>query len=86
MCTTLHMHTYTCAHCCGSRSLSFLFFLLTSTSHLFFFFPFIPRCVAAEPRYGELWQPIAKDPANAHTGPGEILLKVAAETSKIALG
>jgi pre-mRNA-processing factor 6 len=34
------------------------------------------RCVAAEPRHGERWQAVAKDPANAHQKIPVILRKV----------
>lgn len=39
----------------------------------------ISKCVLNEPRYGEYWQRIAKDPKNARKGTEEILKLVAAE-------
>ncbi|CAI2352621.1 unnamed protein product [Caenorhabditis sp. 36 PRJEB53466] len=38
----------------------------------------IERAIAAEPRYGDLWQPIAKDPANWRKTKEEILMMTAA--------
>ena len=39
----------------------------------------ISKCVLNEPRHGEHWQRIAKDPKNARKGTEEILKLVAAE-------
>lgn len=39
----------------------------------------VNKCVLNEPRHGEVWQAIAKDPKNARKGPEEILKLVAAE-------
>ena len=33
----------------------------------------VSKCVATEPKHGEIWQTIAKDPANAHKSTEEIL-------------
>ncbi|KAL2809290.1 hypothetical protein BJX63DRAFT_423967 [Aspergillus granulosus] len=38
----------------------------------------ISKCILSEPKHGELWQSIAKDPANAHKSTEEILKTVAA--------
>jgi len=38
----------------------------------------ISKCVSNDPRHGEYWQPIAKDPKNAKKGVEEILKMVAA--------
>ena len=35
------------------------------------------KCLEAQPRYGDVWQAIAKDPANAHVGTEKLLLLVA---------
>ncbi|KAF9891271.1 hypothetical protein FE257_004835 [Aspergillus nanangensis] len=37
----------------------------------------ISKCVATEPKHGEMWQSVAKDPANAHKSTEEILKMVA---------
>ena len=42
----------------------------------------LKRCLAAEPRYGERWQRVAKDPAFAHQKPEAILKRVAADLDK----
>ncbi|KAI1123961.1 PRP1 splicing factor [Nemania abortiva] len=39
----------------------------------------VKKCVGVEPRHGEVWQRIAKDPRNARKGVEEILKMVAAE-------
>ncbi|KAI0881712.1 pre-mRNA splicing factor [Annulohypoxylon maeteangense] len=39
----------------------------------------ISKCVGVEPRHGEVWQAIAKDPRNARRGVEEVLKLVAAE-------
>ncbi|KAH7026407.1 PRP1 splicing factor [Microdochium trichocladiopsis] len=39
----------------------------------------ISKCVSVEPRHGETWQAVAKDPKNARKGPEELLKLVAAE-------
>ncbi|KAI0472885.1 pre-mRNA splicing factor [Xylariaceae sp. FL0804] len=41
----------------------------------------VAKCAAVEPRHGEAWQPVAKDPRNAGKGVEEILKLVAAELS-----
>jgi pre-mRNA-processing factor 6 len=38
----------------------------------------LEKCILSEPRHGEVWQSIAKDPKNAKLGIGDIL--------KIAVG
>ena len=40
------------------------------------------RFLAAEPRHGERWQRVAKDPAAAHAKPEVLLKRVAAELDK----
>ncbi|PRW56239.1 STABILIZED1 [Chlorella sorokiniana] len=42
----------------------------------------LKRCLAAEPRYGERWQRVAKDPAFAHQKPEAVLKRVAADLDK----
>ena len=42
----------------------------------------LKRCLAAEPRYGERWQRVAKDPASAHQKPEAILKRVVADLDK----
>lgn len=37
----------------------------------------ISKCVTTEPKHGETWQSIAKDPVNAHKSTEEILKLVA---------
>lgn len=37
----------------------------------------ISKCVLSEPKHGQLWQSIAKDPANAYKSTEEILRLVA---------
>ncbi|KAJ5670199.1 uncharacterized protein N7477_005562 [Penicillium maclennaniae] len=37
----------------------------------------ITKCISMEPRHGEVWQSVAKDPANAHKSTEEILKLVA---------
>ena len=37
------------------------------------------KCVQSEPRHGEVWQPVAKNPKHAMKGIEEILMLVAAE-------
>jgi len=39
----------------------------------------ISKCISVEPRHGETWQAVAKDPKNARKGPEELLKLVAAE-------
>ncbi|TGJ82228.1 hypothetical protein E0Z10_g6538 [Xylaria hypoxylon] len=39
----------------------------------------VKKCVSVEPRHGEVWQRVAKDPKNARRGIEEILKTVAAE-------
>ncbi|KAI1421543.1 PRP1 splicing factor [Xylaria sp. FL1777] len=39
----------------------------------------VKKCVGVEPRHGEIWQRVAKDPKNARKGIEEILKMVAAE-------
>lgn len=39
----------------------------------------ISRCVAVEPKHGEVWQRIRKDPRNAHLNTEEVLKRVADE-------
>jgi len=39
----------------------------------------VKKCVSVEPRHGEVWQRVAKDPKNAHKSVEEILKMVAAE-------
>ena len=41
----------------------------------------IAKCVVSEPKHGEIWQSVAKDPANAHLGTEEILKLVVAKLS-----
>ena len=41
----------------------------------------IAKCVISEPKHGEIWQGVAKDPANAHLGTEEILKLVVAKLS-----
>ncbi|GAB1215924.1 hypothetical protein ATERTT37_005122 [Aspergillus terreus] len=41
----------------------------------------ISKCVATEPKHGEVWQSVAKDPANAHKSTEEILKMVASQIS-----
>ncbi|KAL4896291.1 PRP1 splicing factor, N-terminal-domain-containing protein [Aspergillus ambiguus] len=41
----------------------------------------ISKCVATEPKHGEVWQSVAKDPANAHKSTEEILKMVAGQIS-----
>ena len=36
----------------------------------------LAKCVATEPRHGEIWQSVAKDPANVHKTTEEILALV----------
>ncbi|KAI5288216.1 hypothetical protein KEM52_001260 [Ascosphaera acerosa] len=38
----------------------------------------VSKCVASEPRHGEVWQAVRKDPANARKSTEEVL-KLAAE-------
>ncbi|KKZ60054.1 hypothetical protein EMCG_05177 [[Emmonsia] crescens] len=38
----------------------------------------ISKCISSEPKHGEIWQSIAKDPANAHKSTEEILKLTAA--------
>jgi pre-mRNA-processing factor 6 len=33
----------------------------------------LEKCILSEPRHGEVWQSVAKDPKNAKLGIGEIL-------------
>ena len=40
------------------------------------------RCAAAEPRYGEHWQRVAKDPANAHQKLETLLRRCVADLDK----
>jgi len=40
-------------------------------------------CVRCEPRHGEAWQVVAKDPANARRRAGEILDMVAAKIEQM---
>lgn len=42
----------------------------------------LKRCLAAEPRYGERWQRVAKDPTFAHQKPEAVLKRVAADLDK----
>ena len=37
----------------------------------------ISKCISTEPKHGEIWQSIAKDPANARKSTEEILKMVA---------
>lgn len=46
----------------------------------------VQRCREAEPRHGELWCAVAKNPANSKMGVDEVLKKVSVEATKIALG
>jgi pre-mRNA-processing factor 6 len=39
----------------------------------------VGKCIASEPRHGEVWARVAKDPRNAHKKPDEILQLVAAQ-------
>jgi pre-mRNA-processing factor 6 len=39
----------------------------------------VTKCVLNEPRHGETWQKVAKNPKNARKGVEEILKLVAAE-------
>lgn len=39
----------------------------------------VSKCVSTEPKHGEVWQTITKDPANAHKTTEEVL-KIAANT------
>ena len=41
----------------------------------------VAKCVACEPRHGEVWQAVVKDPANAYLGTEEVLKLVAAKLS-----
>ncbi|KAL2289924.1 hypothetical protein FJTKL_01203 [Diaporthe vaccinii] len=43
----------------------------------------ISKCVASDPRHGECWQPVAKDPRNARAGVEQILKLVTAVMSTI---
>jgi hypothetical protein len=36
----------------------------------------IAKCVASEPKHGEVWQRIRKDPKNAYLSTKEVLLEV----------
>lgn len=36
----------------------------------------VNKCVLSEPKYGEIWQAVSKDPANARLGTEEVLKKV----------
>lgn len=45
----------------------------------------LARAIAQEPRHGERWQRIAKDPANAHQNVEMILKKVVADMTQNAL-
>ena len=40
------------------------------------------RFVAAEPRHGERWQRVAKDPANVHQKPEALLKRVVLDLDK----
>ena len=42
----------------------------------------ISKCVLSEPKHGELWQDVAKDPRNAYKGVEEILNLVASRLSQ----
>jgi len=37
----------------------------------------ISKCISMEPKHGEVWQSVAKDPANAHKSTEDILKIVA---------
>jgi len=37
----------------------------------------VAKCISAEPKHGEVWQSVAKDPANAYKSTEEILKLVA---------
>lgn len=37
----------------------------------------VSKCISTEPKHGEVWQSVAKDPANAHKSTEEILKMVA---------
>ena len=41
----------------------------------------VSKCVACEPRHGEVWQSVAKDPANAYLGTEQVLKIVAEKLS-----
>lgn len=45
----------------------------------------LKRFAAAEPRHGEAWQRVAKDPANAHQKPEVVFKRVVAEMAKVAV-
>ena len=45
----------------------------------------VKRFLAAEPRHGEHWQRVAKDPASAHQKPEVVLRKVMADLDKADL-
>lgn len=36
----------------------------------------LAKCVASEPKHGEIWQSVAKDPANAYKSTEEIMKMV----------
>lgn len=46
--------------------------------HCFFRNPPAARCVAADPRHGEKWTAVSKNPANAHKDTEAVLKEVAA--------
>lgn len=37
----------------------------------------LSKCILTEPKHGEVWQSVAKDPANAHMSTEDILKNVA---------
>ena len=42
----------------------------------------ISKCVLSEPKHGEVWQSVSKDPRNAYKGVEEILNLVAGRLSQ----
>ena len=42
----------------------------------------ISKCVLSEPKHGEVWQEVSKDPRNAYKGVEEILKLVAGRLSQ----
>jgi pre-mRNA-processing factor 6 len=43
----------------------------------------ISKCELSEPKHGEVWQSVAKDPANASKGTEEILKMVEKKLEKV---